>query len=128
MSSNSGIKDPTQRVLVYGLLVAGSIVFCWPLLWMAFSSVKAGNELFARRQHFLPETPAPSLVSPFVDHNSFKDLEGKRQSEMLAWLATFSADNPQSRGRSRASRIICAWFCDCAPVSDEFMSRFFDHV
>ena len=93
MSNNSGIKDPYQRVLVYSLLVVGSIVFCWPLLWMAFSSVKAGNELFARKQHFLPETPATQLRSPFVDEQSFADIDNKRQAEVLSWLE--SAIKPQ---------------------------------
>jgi multiple sugar transport system permease protein len=84
--SNQGIKDVGQRWLVYTLLVLGSTVFCWPLLWMASSSVKAGSELFARKQHFFPETPAPALRSPFVDHNAFPDLLGQRQGEMLGWL------------------------------------------
>ena len=86
MSNNSGIKDPVQRFIVYSLLVVGSIVFCWPLLWMAFSSVKAGNELFSRKQHFLPETPAPALKSPFVDPHAYPDLEGARQAELLPAL------------------------------------------
>ncbi len=93
MSENSGIKDPAKRLVVYSLLIAGSIVFCWPLLWMAFSSVKAGSELFARKQHFLPETPAPQLKSPFVDQHSFPDLDGRRQAEMLNWME--SAIRPQ---------------------------------
>ncbi len=47
---------------------------------------------------------------------------------MLACEAAFKAEGPQSRRRSLRSRIICDWFCDCAPVSPEFMSRFFDQV
>ena len=39
-----------------------------------------------------------------------------------------NADGPQSRRRSLRSRIICAWLLACAPVSPEFMSRFFDQV
>ena len=86
MSENSGIKDPAKRLLVYTLLVFGSVVFCWPLLWMAFSSVKAGDELFSGKQHFMPQSPVPALKSPFVDTTTFRDLDSRRQAEMLAWL------------------------------------------
>jgi len=88
MPSNSGIKDSGQTWLIYTLLVLGSVVFCWPLVWMAFTSVKTDNELFARKLHFFPEQPIAAEKSPFVDKNPFPDIEGKDQEEVLGWLET----------------------------------------
>lgn len=72
---------------VYALLLLGALVFSWPLLWMAFTSVKLDRELFARHLHLLPESPQPQRRSPYVDDRVFEDLEGKRQAELLPVLA-----------------------------------------
>ena len=35
-----------RTLLIYFLLVAGSLVFIWPFLWMAATSAKLDRELF----------------------------------------------------------------------------------
>jgi len=74
---------------IYALLVGGAVVFCWPLLWMAFTSVKLDRELFARHIHWLPETPQPQLRSPYVDERSFSELVGKRQGDLIPALEDY---------------------------------------
>ena len=43
-----------HHILVYGLLVGGSIVFLLPLLWMLFTSLKVSSAVFAYPPSFLP--------------------------------------------------------------------------
>jgi ABC-type glycerol-3-phosphate transport system permease component len=69
--------------LVYALLIAGAFVFCWPLAWMGFTSMKADRELFSRDLTLLPEPPGGSLASPFVDRLFFKLPSGKKRMEAL---------------------------------------------
>ncbi len=43
-----------HHILIYGLLVAGSIVFLLPLLWMLSTSLKVSSAVFAYPPSFLP--------------------------------------------------------------------------
>jgi ABC-type glycerol-3-phosphate transport system permease component len=86
MSANYTTSARLRTAGIYGLLLGGAVVFCWPLLWLAFTSVKLDRELFARRVHWLPETPRPQLLSPYVDPQSFPDLSGSRQDDLLPVL------------------------------------------
>lgn len=43
-----------HKVLVYGLLLAGSIIFILPFMWMVSTSLKPSNEVFSFPPQFLP--------------------------------------------------------------------------
>ncbi|OUM97296.1 MAG: sugar ABC transporter ATP-binding protein [Thermobacillus sp. ZCTH02-B1] len=45
-----------RRVLVYGLLIAGSIVFIMPLAWLLSTSLKGDTGLFQIPPQWIPET------------------------------------------------------------------------
>ena len=76
-----------ERVQATGLCptVMGAVVFCWPLLWMVFTSVKPDRELFARKMH-LSGNPGGPEQSPYVDEHSFRDLEGEWSADLLPVL------------------------------------------
>jgi multiple sugar transport system permease protein len=86
MNANYTTSARLRTAGIYGLLVGGGVIFCWPLLWLAFTSVKMDRELFSRQIHWLPETPRPQTLSPYVDPQSFPDLDGPRQAELLPLL------------------------------------------
>jgi ABC-type glycerol-3-phosphate transport system permease component len=52
--------------LIYFLLVAGSVVFVWPFLWMAATSAKLDRELFSESLTVLAGTAysPPAIALP----------------------------------------------------------------
>jgi len=68
---------------VYALLAGGAIVFSWPFVWMAATSVKVDREMFGQTLHLWPSRPVPELRSPYVDTRCFDDIAGARLSALL---------------------------------------------
>ena len=71
---------------VYVLLIAGAVIFAWPFLWMATTSVKIDREMFGEKIHLMPRRPIPQIKSPYTDEGYFRDVEGKRMAELLPVL------------------------------------------
>ena len=44
----------SHRLLVYGLLLAGTVLFILPFMWMVSTSLKPEQEVFAYPPQFLP--------------------------------------------------------------------------
>ena len=90
-------------IALYSLLVAGSIIFIWPFLWMAATSAKVDRELFTERLRLLPERPIPRTHSPYVDEKLFNDIRGPRLTEALTMIEQHLAKLPYSwPNRSRS--------------------------
>ena len=70
----------------YALLAAGAVVFSLPFLWMATTSFKVDRELFTEELEFLPRSPHPREVSPYVDDRYFADVEGRNVDAILPGL------------------------------------------
>jgi multiple sugar transport system permease protein len=64
----------SRRLLVYALLIGGSIFFSLPFLWMAATSVKVDSELFRPGLNLFPSLPDPKLTSPHVDSRRLQDI------------------------------------------------------
>jgi ABC-type glycerol-3-phosphate transport system permease component len=73
-----------RTLLIYLLLIGGSLVFVWPFLWMIATSAKLDRELFSDTMRLWPERPIPRLQSPYVDDRLFDDVHGPRLEETLA--------------------------------------------
>ncbi|MEI6085689.1 MAG: ABC transporter permease subunit [Verrucomicrobiota bacterium] len=71
---------------IYVLLIAGSIIFSWPFLWMATTSVKVDREMFSERIRLWPQQPIPASQSPYIDTRYFTDLAGPGLAELLPAL------------------------------------------
>ena len=57
-----------EKTFLYGMLIAGSIVFSVPFVWMIGTSFKVEREMAGSSNlSFVPETPRPALTSPFLD-------------------------------------------------------------
>ena len=82
MTARSVIK----WTLIYGLLVAGSIVFSIPFVWMASTSVKTDRELFTKDLRFMPLAPQPEAKSPYVDEVYFSQVDGPHKEAVVAGL------------------------------------------
>ena len=75
-----------RALLIYGLLIGGSIVFIWPFLWMMATSAKLDRELFGERMHFWPERPIPRQSSPYIDDRLFDEVQGPRLEETIGLI------------------------------------------
>ena len=68
---------------VYALLAGGAIVFSWPFVWMAATSVKVDREMFGQTLRLWPSRPIPAIRSPYVDTRCFDDITGVRMPVLL---------------------------------------------
>jgi len=75
-----------RRLLVYVLLIAGSLVFAWPFIWMAGTSVKLEREVLSNRSRIFPEGPIPRAKSPYLDDRMFSEVTGPHRDEAIAIL------------------------------------------
>lgn len=75
-----------RNTWIYALLLVGALVFSWPFLWMATTSVKVDREMFGEKIHLWPQRPIPQLKSPYIDTRFYNDTEGARMNELLPVL------------------------------------------
>ncbi len=74
-------------LLIYGLLIGGSIVFVLPFLWMLGTSFKVDREMFSEGITIFPMRPVPATASPYLDSRYFKAADAKRFVRCRAPLA-----------------------------------------
>jgi len=70
------------KSVIYTLLIAGSIVFAFPFLWMATTSVKVDRELFTEKITIMPMAPRPRMKSPYIDDRYYPAPAGPRAAEL----------------------------------------------
>lgn len=69
---------------LYGALIAGTLVFSLPFLWMIGTSFKVEREMAgASELSFIPETPVPARVSPYLDRTFHRERESAKEHEDL---------------------------------------------
>jgi multiple sugar transport system permease protein len=74
-------------VIIYATLVAGGVIFSFPFLWLASTSVKTDRELYTGQLGIFPAAPSASLVSPFVDDGYYSGHSiGARTNRLLSGL------------------------------------------
>jgi ABC-type glycerol-3-phosphate transport system permease component len=71
---------------IYALLIIGAIIFSWPFLWMATTSIKIDREMFGEKIHLWPHRPIPQVKSPYIDQRFYDDVTGKHMDELLATI------------------------------------------
>lgn len=85
----------SSRAPIYLLLLSGSMIFVWPFLWMATSSVKLDREMFAPKLRLWPQRPVPAVKSPYIDPLHYRDVEGERMPEVLGMIERSLRTNAQ---------------------------------
>jgi len=95
---------------IYTLLIAGTIVFSFPFLWMATTSVKVNRELFTDKITILPMTPRPRVKSPYVDDRCYPVPAGPRAVELAgvirALVRKVKPDYPAELSRAAAEEAV----------------------
>lgn len=77
-----------SRAAIYLTLIIGSIVFSFPFVWMASSSVKVDRELYTPELRVLPQKALPRAQSPYYEDRRLAALPGtaELQAEILPKL------------------------------------------
>ena len=73
-----------RRIIIYSLIITGSLIFAWPFVWMIATSAKLDRELFTDRTSILPERPNPRTTSPYIEDHRFAAVTGPRHDEAIA--------------------------------------------
>ncbi len=115
-----------RTLLIYFLLIAGSLVFVWPFLWMAATSAKLDRELFSESLTLWPERPIPRLQSPYLDDRLFDDVRGPHleeavgliEKELAAVNYPWPDDLPREELRHQTARGIYARLLNILPGED----------
>ena len=61
----------TRMLLLYGVLIAGGIVFSFPFLWMVGTSFKVQREMAVENLRIFPQLPRPQQETPYIDPHEF---------------------------------------------------------
>ena len=120
-----------RLLLIYFLLVAGSVVFVWPFLWMAATSAKLDRELFSESLTVWPERPIPRLQSPYLDDRLFENLRGPRLEEAVGLIEkalgavdySWPADFPRNELLHQTARGIYGRLLNILPGEDWELSH-----
>ncbi len=87
------------RLATYLVLVAGSVVFSLPFVWMVGTSMKVDRELFTGELKFFPDAPRPRLSSPYIEDASYGDpdepLEPSRAAAIRDVLRAYPLTVPE---------------------------------
>src|SRR5918998_537706 len=96
-----------RRLLSYALLIVGTIMFAWPFLWMASTSIKLEREIFGRGNKDAPQMPAAPVRSPYIDEREFSDVSGPRAEETIKLIAERLPSEPREAiARAVYSRLL----------------------
>ncbi|NQT53210.1 ABC transporter permease subunit [bacterium] len=85
MVQRGGIYGLLRRMGLYGLLVAGSLVFSIPFAWLLLSSFKTNEEQFLDPPRWLPRTPSAARQSPYVARDEYPEIERPRACPPSRW-------------------------------------------
>ena len=103
------LRNTTRWLVIYGLLLAGSLLFSMPFVWMIGTSFKVDREMFGEQITFLPMRPVPARASPYLDERYFPAPRGA-DAELAALeqaLAALDLGLPDTlANRDQAARLL----------------------
>ena len=65
--------EAARALLVYGLLIGGTVVFALPFVWMVGTSLKVDREMFGDKITLFPMRPVPADHSPYLDDRLYPE-------------------------------------------------------
>ena len=72
-------RKGSTALLVYGLLASGALIFSFPFLWLAATSVKVDRELMRTDRSMLPMQPIPRVASPYIDTEYYTEPKAPKK-------------------------------------------------
>ena len=56
-------------------LLAGSVLFAFPFVWLVTTTFKGDEEIFSERINWVPEIPFYSPSSPYIDQRAYRPMQ-----------------------------------------------------
>lgn len=81
------LKHSLSRILLHLALIAGSILFVIPFFWLLSTSFKEEDEMFLDPPRWIPQAPAASPVSPYVERREFPPLRAPEEIDAATWAS-----------------------------------------
>jgi ABC-type glycerol-3-phosphate transport system permease component len=66
-------------------LVAGSVLFAFPFVWLVTTTFKGDEEIFSERLNWVPKIPWYSPTSPYIDRRAYKPMRRPASMSREAW-------------------------------------------
>ena len=73
------------KMVLYGVLIAGGMVFAFPFLWMVGTSFKVQREMAAQNLRVFPGLPRPQQTTPYIDTYEFDPPECPEGIPQAVW-------------------------------------------
>lgn len=78
-----GKQHLLMKLIIYFLLVTGTIIFSLPFVWMVCTSIKVDRELFPEKLTIFPKPPHAIPQSPYIDREYYKEAVGESQKDYI---------------------------------------------
>lgn len=93
-----------NSLLLHAALLAGSILFALPYLWLLGTSWKLEKEVQSDKIRIFPRRPVPAVASPYIDSQQFPEIERPEQVATDRWDGWMNAYL-----QDRIGQAIAAW-------------------
>ena len=104
----------SQRAVLHAILIAGSIVFLLPYVWLLGSSWKLDKEVQSSGLELLPQMPEPRRQSPYIDTRTFElnKPRGVSDDDWNNWIRNAAVDEIHSIVAERREILDASWSLD----------------
>lgn len=92
-----------ERIVTYGALVAGCVVFAFPFAWMILTSFKVPREMSTESLRLSPSIPRVRMLSPYIDADEYEEPERPDDVPEEVWTAA------RPRIEERLCEVVRAW-------------------
>ncbi|MBM3474622.1 MAG: ABC transporter permease subunit [Armatimonadetes bacterium] len=77
----------TAKAPLHLALVAGSVLFAFPFVWLVTTTFKGDEEIFSERLNWVPKIPWYSPTSPYIDQRAYKPMRRPDRLPKKRWEA-----------------------------------------
>lgn len=85
MFSPAFVRRVLKPATTHAVLIAGAVLFMIPIAWMLGTSMKTPMETTEENLRFLPHTPRPASVSPYLDDRHYLVPDGLGGVPPVVW-------------------------------------------
>ena len=73
------------KAVLHLALVAGSVLFAFPFVWLVTTTFKGDEEIFSERLDWTPKVPWYSPTSPYIDQRAYKPMPRPDRVSREGW-------------------------------------------
>ena len=78
-------RDILRSIGLHTALLAGSVLFAFPFVWLVTTTFKDDTEIFTERINWVPKIPYYSPTSPYIDQRAYRPMRRPTSMSAGAW-------------------------------------------